>query len=145
MCKHTPAPGVVNYPVGVPELPEAAEDRERVPRHGLPDELAARLDLAVHALGERLGVLLRGRADDQVLPAALDRVALALERLGERTGLAVRREGDPDLPRRVAALELLFLPGLARRLVVPAVLGVEPVLDRARLRLDLLALGGRRR
>ena len=64
----------------------AAENGERVARDGLPDELAAGLDLAVHALGERLGVLLRGGADDQVPPAALDAVALLLERLRERRG-----------------------------------------------------------
>ena len=70
---------------------QAAEDGEGIARDGLPDELAARLDLAVDAGCERLGVLLRGGADDQVLPAALDGVALVLELVGERPCGRVRR------------------------------------------------------
>ncbi len=117
---------------------EAAEDRERVPRDGLPDELAARLDLTVEPPRERLGVLLRVGADDQVPPAALHGIPLLLEPVRELAGLPVGRERDPDLPWGIAVLELLLLPALAGRLVVPAFLGLEPVLDLAGLRIDLV-------
>src|SRR5262249_19548033 len=91
-----------------------------------------------------------------VLEAALGLVALGLELIGELVRLLAGRALDPHLPRSVAAVELLLLPGLALRLVVPAVLLVEPVLDpalarldavRAQLRLDdrVRALGGRTR
>src|SRR5439155_11418638 len=45
---------------------------------------------------------------------------------------------DTHLPRGEAALELFLLPRLARRLVVPAILLVEPVLDPARARREAL-------
>jgi hypothetical protein len=60
-----------------------------------------------------------------------DRVTLPLEPVGELVGDPVRVAADPHLPRRVAALQLLLLPGLVRHLVVPALLGFEPVLDGA--------------
>src|ERR1700751_5263374 len=86
---------------------QAAEDGERVLGRGLPDHLPAWLRLAVHALGERVRLVLGRDADDQVAPAANDGVPLALELVGERVGLAVRRQLDPHLPRGMAVLELL--------------------------------------
>src|SRR5439155_4776779 len=54
----------------------------------------------------------------------------------ELARLLLRSALHAHLPRGEAAVELLLLPGLAGRLVVPAVLLVEPVLDPARARLD---------
>src|SRR4051812_47934860 len=68
---------------------QAAEDRERVARNRLPDELAARLDLAVETGHEGLCRRFRSRADDQVAPPALDGVALLLEPVPELAGGAV--------------------------------------------------------
>src|ERR1035437_291950 len=62
---------------------QAAEDGERVAGHGFPHEAPAGLDLAVDTFCERFGVFLRGGADDQVAPAALDRVALLLQAVSE--------------------------------------------------------------
>jgi len=115
---------------------EAAEDRKRVLRGDLPDELAARLDLAVDSLRELAGFLLRAGAHDQEAPAAHDVVALALELVRQLARLGMRLALDANLPRRVATLELLFLPRLLRRLAGPALLVVEPALDRRGVRLD---------
>src|SRR5207302_5236144 len=112
---------------------EAAEDREGVLGSRFPDELAARLDLTVQARRERVGVLLRGGADDEVVEAAHRVVPLALERLRQGLRLVTRGALDPDLPRRVAAIELLLFPRLAGRLVVPPLLVLEPVLDAGRM------------
>src|SRR5207248_125726 len=89
---------------------EAAEDGERVAGHGLPDELAARLDLAVEAGRELVRLRLRAGPDQHELPAPLDAVALALEAVGEVARLAVRRKLDAHLPRCEAALDGLLLP-----------------------------------
>src|SRR5207302_178971 len=83
-------------------------------------------------------LLLGGRADDQVAEAAHDVVALALELVGELPRLAVRLPLDPHLPGGVPPLELLLLPRLLRRLARPALLVVEPALDRRRAGLDAL-------
>src|SRR3954471_8487160 len=117
---------------------QASEDRERVAGSGLPDHLAARLDLAVDAGCERVCVLARVEPDDQVLPAPLDREAFLLEPVGQLARLVVRGEGDADLPGSKAALHGLLFPRLARRLVIPAILGVEPVLHGARDRRDVV-------
>src|SRR5579862_4431116 len=112
---------------------EAAEDGEGIRGSRLPGDLAAPLHLAVQAPGQGLGVLLGGRAHDQVLEAAEGVVALRLELLRERVRLGAGRKGDADLPRRGAPIELLLFPRLRLRLVVPALLCLEPVLDPARL------------
>lgn len=78
---------------------------------------------------ERLRVLPRRRADDQEAPLAHGLVALGLELLGELAGRAARAAVDAYLPRRVAVVERLLLPRLGRRLVVPALLLLEPPLD----------------
>ena len=75
-------------------------------------------------------------ADDEVLGAPLGLVALGLELLGELARRLGRSALDAHLPRGEAAVELLLLPRLAGRLVVPAVFLVDPVLDPARARLD---------
>jgi len=105
-------------------------------RSRLPDDLAARLDLAVEALREGVGIFSRSGADDEVAEAALRLVALGFELLRELASLLAGRALDPHLPRCKAAVELFLFPGLARRLVVPPILFVDPVLDPARLRLD---------
>src|SRR5438105_5086253 len=112
----------------------AAEHRERIAGNRFPDELAAGLGPAVQPRGERVRVFLRRCTDDDVAEAANNGVALSLERVGELAGLVVRTEPDPDLPRRVAAVELLLFPGLAGRLVVPALLVLQPMLDPRRAR-----------
>src|SRR5215468_2376792 len=115
---------------------QAAEDGERVPGLGLQDDLSAGLDLAVEAGRKRVRVLAGGSADDEVVEAPLGLVALGLESAGKLVGLFARRTLDAHLPRCIAALELLLFPRLARRLIVPAVLLVEPVLDLTRPRFD---------
>src|SRR5438046_2683458 len=122
----------------IPELraAETAEDRERVLRADPPDELTARLDLAVDALRELAGFLLRAGAGDQEAPAAHDVVALALELVRQLPRLGVRLALDANLPRRVAPLDLLFLPRLLRRFAGPPLLVVEPAFDRRGARLD---------
>src|ERR1700751_545270 len=117
-------------------LGETAENRERALRSRFPDDLAARLDLAVEALRQLVRVLAGRGADDEIAEAPLRLVALGFELLRELVGLLAGRALDPPLPRGKAAVELFLLPGLHRRLVVPAVLRVDPVLDPARLRLD---------
>src|SRR2546425_7684121 len=107
---------------------ESAEDGERVAGGRLPDELPAGLDLTVELAGELLGGLPGRRPGDHVRPAADDAVAVGLEAERELLGLGVRPAGDADLPRRVAVLCGLLLDRLGRRLVVPAVLRLEPVL-----------------
>src|SRR4051812_15920270 len=107
----------------------AAEDGERVARGGLPDQLPARLDLAVQAGGQGVGVLAGRGADDQEAPVADGPVALVLERLGERVRPLARAQVDAHFPRRVAVVELLLLPRLARWLVVPPLLVLEPAVD----------------
>jgi hypothetical protein len=128
--KHSPSCGGVNLSfLRRPGAAHAAENGEGVAGHGLPDELAAGLDRAVQTGRQGLRVGLRSGADDQVAPLPDRLVALALELLGELAGLAARPGVDPNLPRRVALVELLLLPGLGRRLVVPALLLLEPALD----------------
>ena len=105
-------------------------------RHRLVDDLASRLDLAVELLRELLRLLARARADEDVRPPAHDVLPLLLEPVGERVRLLVRRALDADLPGRVPALEHLLLPALVLRLVVPASLVGEPVLDADDERLD---------
>ena len=117
----------------MPRPPKTANGLRRL---DLVDELAARLDLAVDALGQRVCVLAARGSDDEVLGAPLGLVALGLELVGELARRLVRSALDAHLPRGEAAVELFLLPGLAGRLVVPAVLLVEPVLDPARARLD---------
>src|SRR5438270_13800333 len=96
--KHTPPRRSVN-PNG--SGAEAAEDREGVLGSRFPDELAARLDLTVQARRERVGVLLRGRADDEVVEASHGVVSLDLELLRQGLRLLAGRAVDPDRPRRV--------------------------------------------
>src|SRR5439155_17467771 len=74
--------------------------------------------------------------DDEGVEAPLGVVAVGFELLRKFTRLLARSAFDAHLPRGEAALELFLLPRLARWLVVPAVLLVEPVLDPARSRLD---------
>src|SRR5438477_1338108 len=137
---------------------QAAEDREGVPGGRLPDDLAAGLHGPVQARREGVRVLLRGRLDDEELGLPHGPVPVRLERLGKRLGLFAGGALDPNLPGRVAVVQLFLFPGLALGLVVPALLGLEPVLDPARarraaegsdLRLDhgqgALGLGPRRR
>src|SRR6476646_195399 len=114
---------------------QAAEDGERIARLDLIDELAARLDLAVQAGCQGVGILAARGADDEVVEAPLGHVTLGLELIRKLTGLLARSALDAHLPRGEATLELFLLPRLARRLVVPAVLLVEPMLDPARSRL----------
>jgi hypothetical protein len=78
---------------------------------------------------ERLGVDPGGGADDQVAPLPDRVVALRLELLRELPRLGARAGVDAHLPRREPVLELLLLPRLAGRLVVPALLALEPALD----------------
>src|SRR2546423_13642361 len=128
--KHTPRRRSVN-PNGL--RAQASEDGEGVLGSRFPDELAARLDLPVQARRERVGVFFRGRADDEVVEAAHGVVPLALELLRQGLRLLAGRALDTDLPRRVAAVELLLFPRVADRLVVPALLVIEPVLDACRV------------
>jgi hypothetical protein len=85
----------------------------------------------VNACREGIGVRSRGGADDQVLPAALNRIPLLLEPISEIARLPVRRQRHSHLPGGEAAIERVRLPGLRGRLVAPAVFVVEPPLDRA--------------
>src|SRR5438105_3807571 len=121
---------------GGSRTPKTAEDGERVPGRDLPDELPARLDLAVEPVGERLGLLPRLGAGDHVSPAADDAVALRLEALRKLARLVVRAAGDPHLPGRIPRRERLLLDRARRGLVVPTVVGGEPVLRDDGLRLD---------
>ena len=116
---------------------EAAEDCERVARHDLPDELAAGLDPAMHALCERFCFLLRGGADDEVGPPSRDLVAVGLELVGELVRLVVLPAVDPHLPGRVAAFYEVLLHVGCVWLGVPPVLVVEPVLEDDLLRDDV--------
>jgi hypothetical protein len=113
-------------------LAHSPEDRKRIVRLGLPDQVAARLHLAVKPRCERVGVLAGGGADDQVAPVADRVVALLFQLLGEVAGSLAGAAVDAYLPRREAVRELLLFPRLARRLVVPALLVLEPVLDPVR-------------
>src|SRR6266545_629273 len=101
---------------------EAAEDRERIAGHDLPDELARRLDLAVQPYGELLCLLACRRPEEHEAPEAADVVALLLELLLETLRLLARVALDSDLPGRDPALEQLLLDVGARRLRVPAIL-----------------------
>src|SRR5262245_51727477 len=117
-------------PVAASRLPaEPAEDGERIPGHDLPDQLAARLDLAMERAGELVGLFAGRCPDEDVLPAPNDLPPLALEPIREGVCLLVRRALDPDLPGRVAVLHGLFLPRRRGRIVVPAPLRGEPVLN----------------
>src|SRR5256885_11445423 len=82
--KHTPRWRSVN-PNG--SGPQASEDGEGVLGSRFPDELAARLRLSVQARRECLGVLLGGRAHDEVVEPANGVVPLALEGLRQRPRL----------------------------------------------------------
>jgi hypothetical protein len=90
----------------------------------------------VEARCQCVRVFAAGGTDDEVLEAAFGPVALSLEAVGELSCLLAGLTLDANLPRREPAVELFLLPRPARRLVVPAVLLVEPVLDPARPRLD---------
>src|SRR5690348_9739969 len=116
---------------------KASEDGEGVAGSDFPDDLAAGLDLAVELLRQRLGLFLGAHADEDVAPAAHDALAVPFESVGELLGVVVRLALDADLPRGVPAIEHLFLPRLGLRVVVPALLGVEPVLDAEDERLDV--------
>lgn len=59
-------------------------------------------------------------------------VALLLEPVGHVARGLAGAAVDPHLPGREAVRELLLLPRLARRLVIPALLVLEPVLDATR-------------
>src|SRR5262249_43563244 len=107
---------------------EATEDSEGVLRRRLPGELPARLDLAVQAPGQLLGLLAGRGAGDHVGPAPNDPVAVGLEPQRELLRLAVGAARDPHLPGRVAVLDRLLLDRLGGRLVVPALLRLEPML-----------------
>src|SRR5438067_2434529 len=109
---------------------DAAEDHERILRHRLPDELRARLDLAVEAGGELLGLLAGRGARDDVAEPARDAVALGIELGRELRGLVARPALDVHLPGRTAFREQLLLGRGSGRLVVPPLLFVEPMLDR---------------
>src|SRR5581483_5218309 len=115
---------------------DTAEDGEGVVRHHLVHELAARLDLSVQCLRELLRLLPRRGADEDEAPAAHHLPALPLESVGEGVRLLVRGAGDADLPGRVAVRDDLLLPPRLGRLVVPALLVREPVLDAHEPRLD---------
>src|SRR5262249_11288905 len=130
-------------PQGLGSAAQAAENRERVARHRLVDDLAASLNFAVQLLRELLRLIARARPDKDVGPASDDIAALLLEPVGERVRVLVRRALDAHLPRGVAALEHLLLPGLVLRLVSPALPPGDPVLDADDERLDvgLLELG----
>jgi len=151
--KHSPLSGAVNRSFvrpgsagGSAGAAHAAENGERITRECLPDELSARLDAPVDAGSDGVRVLARGAADDQVAPLADRPVAVGLELLCERLCRVARAAVDPHLPWRVAVVELLLLPGLGRRLVVPPLLGLEPVLDAVRAageRTRALGLGPR--
>src|SRR5689334_3519263 len=105
----------------------AAEDGERALRQCfLPDDFAAELRLALELVGQLPRLLLGTGADDQVAPAPDHVVALGLELVCELLRFLVRFALDPHLPRRVAAIELLFLPRLVRRLIAPALLLGQP-------------------
>ena len=77
--------------------------------------------------------LLGRRARDDEVKAPRDAVPLRLELVGELSRLLVRVALDANLPRRVALLEDLLVDVALRRLVVPALLFVQPVLDAALL------------
>src|ERR687888_986743 len=116
---------------------DAPENGKGALRHAfLPDDLAAELDLALQAPGQIASLLFGSGPHDQVAPAANDVVALGLESVGKLPGLSMGLPLDPHLPRRVAAVELLFLPGLLPRLAGPALLAVHPALDCGGARLD---------
>ena len=80
-------------------------------------------------LRERLGLLARPGADDEIRPAAHDLVAVRLQLVGEVVGLLVRVALDAHLPGREAAGDELLLDVRQVGLRVPAVLVVEPVLE----------------
>ena len=90
---------------------ESAEDRERVRRAVLVDDLAARLQghraalrrLLFQALRQRLAALLVGGAEHQVLPAAHGRQPLGTQQVLEVGGVAVGRQVDADLELGLAA------------------------------------------
>src|SRR5947208_13976040 len=107
---------------------EAAEHRERVAGLDLVDELAAGLDLAVDPARELRGLLAVLGAGDHVREGAGDAVSRGAELVGELPSLVEALALDADLPGRVAALEQVLFDVRLRRLVVPAVLVVEPVL-----------------
>src|SRR5579875_1549102 len=99
---------------------ERRDDREGMALQGLPDQLAAGLDLAVQAAGERGRVLAGGAPGDHSVPAADDAVALGLETVGELARGAVVGRPEADLPRRVALGEHLRVGIRLGGLVVPA-------------------------
>src|SRR5262249_47562592 len=118
---------------------QSAEDCEGILGQGLVDELPACLRLAVEPLRELLRLVLRRCSDQHVRVTAQHAIALVLEPAGELFGLLRRSGFDSSLPGRVPVLEALLLGlELLGRLVVPAVLVGEPVLDRADLRFGAL-------
>src|SRR4051812_41589103 len=89
------------------------------------------------ALCKLSGLVLAVDAGDHVAVSAKDAVSLGLELLRQAVGLLAGRRLDADLPGGQPVLEHLAL-GLEapRRLVVPAILVGEPVLDRPDRALD---------
>ena len=137
--KHTPSARRVNRPERTRRASARGRGRrrrERVARRRLPDDLAAGLDRAVQAGGERVGLVAARDAGDQIAEAGARAGSPRREPLGKLARLPVGAALHAHLPGRVAALDLLLFPCLARRLVVPALLVGEPVLDPARPRLD---------
>src|SRR5438067_8088349 len=117
---------------------ETTEDGERVLRQGLVDELGGCLDSSVQPLGKRSRLLFGAGADEDVLVPAYHAVTFALEPIGELGGCPRRLCIDADLPRREPVFaEFLLRLVLLRRLVVPALLLCEPVLDAAHTRGDI--------
>src|SRR5205085_6238397 len=97
--------------------PETAENRERVARLDLVDELAARLNLPVDATGELDGFVAVLGPGDHVRERPRDAVALLAELLGELVRLVEVLALDPHLPRRIAAAEEVLFDIRLRRLV----------------------------
>src|SRR5205085_6259467 len=87
---------------------------------------------------ELVGLLLGRGTDEEVAKPTYDAVALALEPVGELRRHVVGVELDAHLPGRDPFLEQLLLRRGLARLVVPALLVVEPVLDLADGCLDAL-------
>src|SRR6478672_1117421 len=118
---------------------EGAEDRERIVRQRLVNELTTGFRHAVEALCQLLGLLLRGGADDHITVSANNAQSLGLELFRELFGLLGRAGVDADLPGGEAVLEHFMLRLVALRLlVVPSVLVREPVLDLAHSAFDVV-------
>ncbi|OLE01689.1 MAG: hypothetical protein AUG91_00650 [Actinobacteria bacterium 13_1_20CM_4_69_9] len=130
--------GRVKQYIGLP--PEASEYRKWVGGGDLVDQLAARLHVAVDALGELDGLLAIGRARDDERERPRDVEALGPELVGELVGLAEALALDADLPGRVAAAQEILLDVARVGLVVPALLVVQPAFRDEALRRQALFL-----